>query len=52
MMLMATLLGVIFTTGGLAISYQPDLPPGPTIILVAGAFYLLSLVITRFWKKA
>ena len=52
MMLMATLLGVIFTTGGLAISYQPNLPPGPTIILVAGACYLLSLVITRFWKKA
>ncbi len=52
MMLLATVLGVFFTTGGLALSYQPDLPPGPTIILLAGAFYLMSLVITQFWKKA
>jgi zinc transport system permease protein len=51
MMVLATVLGVSFTTGGLALSYQPDLPPGPTIILVAGAFYLVSLVITRFWKR-
>lgn len=52
MMLLATVLGVFFTTGGLALSYQPDLPPGPTIILVAGAFYLVSLVINRFRKRA
>ena len=44
MMILAALFGMIFTTGGLAISYQPDLPPGPTIILLAGAFYLISLV--------
>ena len=29
MMVLATVLGVLFTTGGLALSYQPDLPPGP-----------------------
>ena len=52
MMLLATVLGIFFTTGGLALSYQPDLPPGPTIILVAGAFYLVSLVINRFRKRA
>ncbi len=52
MMLFATFLGMFFTMGGLAISYHPDLPPGPTIILVAGAFYLLSLVSARFWKKS
>ena len=52
MMLLATVLGVFFTTGGLALSYQPDLPPGPTIILLAGAFYLVSMVVTRFWKRA
>ena len=51
MMVLATVLGVLFTTGGLALSYQPDLPPGPTIILLAGAFYLVSMVITRFWKR-
>lgn len=51
MMVLATVLGVMFTTGGLALSYQPDLPPGPTIILVAGSFYLMSLIINRVWKK-
>lgn len=52
MMGLATVLGVLFTSGGLALSYQPDLPPGPTIILIAGAFYLVSLLVTRFGKKA
>ena len=47
MMLLATLLGAAFTTGGLALSYGPDLPVGPTIILLAGGVYLLSAVGTR-----
>ena len=51
MMVLASGLGVLFTTGGLALSYQPDLPPGPTIILVSGSCYLLSLIITRSGKK-
>ena len=42
MMLLATLLGMLFTMSGLALSYQPDLPAGATIILVAGLCYLLS----------
>lgn len=42
MMLAATLLGSVFTTGGLALSYGPDLPAGPTIILLAGFCYVLS----------
>ena len=52
MMGLATVLGVLFTSGGLALSYQPDLPPGPTIILIAGVFYLVSLLVTRFGKRA
>ena len=52
MMVLATLFGMVFTTGGLVLSYQPDLPPGPTIILLAGAFYLLSLAVNRFKKKS
>ena len=52
MMFLATLFGIVFTTGGLALSYQPDLPPGPTIILLAGALYLLSLVMHRFKTKS
>jgi len=52
MMVLATLFGMVFTTGGLALSYQPDLPPGPTIILLAGAFYLLSLFLNQIKKKS
>ena len=52
MMILATLFGMVFTTGGLALSYQPDLPPGPTIILLAGAFYLLSLFLNQIKKKS
>jgi zinc transport system permease protein len=45
MMLVAVLLNVLFMTGGLALSYQPDLPAGATIIILAGVAYLLVLVI-------
>ena len=43
-MLLATGLAIVFTTGGLAVSYSPDLPPGATIIILAGAAYLLVAV--------
>ncbi len=42
MMVLASLLGAVFTTSGLVISYGPDLPAGATIIVVAGAAYLLT----------
>lgn len=42
MMSVAALLGVFFTSSGLYLSYEPDLPAGATIILVAGIAYLLS----------
>ncbi|MCB1619930.1 MAG: metal ABC transporter permease [Thiothrix sp.] len=47
MMVIATLLGGVFTTGGLALSYGPDLPAGPTIILLAGGTYVLSVLLNR-----
>lgn len=47
MMLIATLLGSTVSVCGLALSYQPDLPAGPTIILLAGALYVLSAVFTQ-----
>jgi zinc transport system permease protein len=43
MMALASILGVIFTTTGLWLSYFLNLTSGATIILVAGAVYLLSL---------
>jgi zinc transport system permease protein len=48
MMLIATLLGGVFTSAGLALSYGPDLPAGPTMILVAGSVYVVSAVLSRF----
>jgi zinc transport system permease protein len=47
MMLIATLLGSTVSVCGLALSYKPDLPAGPTIILLAGALYVLSAVFTH-----
>ncbi len=44
MMALASLLGMLFTTAGIALSYFWDLPSGPVIILVAGLAYLLSAV--------
>ena len=44
MMAISALLSVIFTTGGLAVSYGPDLPAGATIIVLAGAAYLAVII--------
>ncbi|RJX28654.1 MAG: metal ABC transporter permease [Desulfarculus sp.] len=40
-MALAVLISMAFTTGGLALSYGPDLPAGAVIIVLAGAAYLL-----------
>ncbi len=47
MMLFATLLGSAVSLSGLALSYGPDLPAGPTIVLLAGAIYVISALSTR-----
>ncbi len=47
MMALATLLSIVLTTAGLAISYEPDLPAGATIIVLAGAVYLAVTVGAR-----
>jgi zinc transport system permease protein len=51
MMALATLLGILFTSGGMAISYGADLPAGATIILLAGGVYLLSTVATGIRRR-
>jgi zinc transport system permease protein len=51
MMLIATLLGGVFTSAGLALSYGPDLPAGPTMILLAGSVYVVSAVFSRFLAR-
>ncbi|MDO8946672.1 MAG: metal ABC transporter permease [Desulfocapsaceae bacterium] len=44
MMLFATLLGMISVAGGLSLSYGLDLPSGPTIVMLAGFFYLTVII--------
>ncbi|MEA3277789.1 MAG: metal ABC transporter permease [Pseudomonadota bacterium] len=51
MMVLATLLGSLFATAGVALSYGPDLPAGPTIILLAGGVYLVSAILARAMAK-
>lgn len=51
MMVIAALLGAALSTGGLAISYGPDLPAGATIILLAGGVYLLSTLLARLLHR-
>lgn len=51
MMWVAMGLGAMFTTMGLALSYEPNLPAGPSIILLAGATYLLSTLVTAIRRR-
>ena len=51
MMLLATLLGSFISVSGLALSYQPNLPSGPIIILLAGALYVASALLRQLWQK-
>ena len=44
-MLIALTIALISGYLGLVVSYQMNLPSGPTIILIAGLFYLISLLI-------
>jgi zinc transport system permease protein len=47
MMAIAAGLCALLTFGGLALSYQPDLPAGASIIILTGAAYLISLLFNR-----
>ena len=52
MMALATVFSMAFTTAGLAISYKPDLPAGATIIVLAGAVYLVVAVGSRLVRRS
>jgi zinc transport system permease protein len=51
MMTISALLGIVFTMTGLAASYAPELPAGPTIILVAAVAYLLNAGARSLWRR-
>ncbi len=49
-MVLAVILSGFCTVQGLALSYQPDLPAAATIILLAGAVYLVVLLGRFVWR--
>jgi len=51
MMLLAVIIGAVFTFSGLWLSYALDLASGATIILVSAAVFLLSFAFSRLWHK-
>lgn len=50
MMVLAALLSMLFTTGGLAASYGLNLPAGAVTIIIAGVVYLAVNLGGRFFK--
>ena len=50
-MIASIVLAACFTVAGLAISYAPDLPAGPTIILLVGSTYLISSLLRSTVSK-
>ena len=51
MVLVAVALSILYTTGGLALSYGPNLPAGATIILFAGGVYLLVIAAQALLRR-
>jgi len=51
MMLAATVICLLMTVSGLVIAYQPDLPAGATIIVVAGVFYAIAIASSSVLKQ-
>ncbi len=47
MMLCSCFLGIVFTTGGLWLSYRYDMTSGAAIIFLAGVVFFLSLILDR-----
>ena len=50
-MLAATVICLLMTVSGLVIAYQPDLPAGATIIVVAGVFYAIAIASSSVLKQ-
>lgn len=49
-MVWATIASMVVTTGGLAVSYGPELQPGATTIVLAGGLYLIGLGVARLMR--
>jgi zinc transport system permease protein len=51
MMVLSVILCAVLTTAGLAVSYSPDLPAGATIVILAGAAYLVTMIAFGIKKR-
>ncbi|MEE9575349.1 MAG: metal ABC transporter permease [Gammaproteobacteria bacterium] len=51
MMLAATVICMFMTISGLTIAFQPDLPAGATIIVVAGISYVISIIFSSLLRQ-
>lgn len=51
MMVLSVVFSIAITTSGLMISYEPDLPSGSTIIILAGCVYVLAIISQNIFKK-
>lgn len=50
-MVIAGALCFLFTVSGIALSYEPELPAGATVIQIAGATYLLAVAGKWIWSR-
>jgi len=51
-MIIAVAVSLLTTTGGLALSYGPDLPAGASIIVLAGGLYVAAILVARWRGRA
>jgi zinc transport system permease protein len=51
MMILSVVLCAVLTTAGLATSYSPNLPAGATIVVLAGAAYLITMIVFGIKRK-
>lgn len=49
MIFISIAIGLVFTFLGLALSYEPNLPAGPTIIIISGIFYFIAMGIKKVY---
>jgi zinc transport system permease protein len=52
MMVLSVVLSIVFTSSGLLLSYNIEMPSGPMIVVIAGVCYLASIIYKRFKRSA
>jgi len=52
MMVLSVILSILFTSSGLLLSYNIEMPSGPTIVVIAGVCYLASIIYKKLKRPA